>query len=108
MIFVRLYLQDGLIKRIESAGHASASEGVSIPCAGVSLVLRTAGRLINKVPAAKLDVRANKEGEFFLDVLSPERLSRDWYSGVSSYILQALEDLVRDFPDQIKLSVEEL
>jgi uncharacterized protein YsxB (DUF464 family) len=85
-------------------GHAgTAARGANVTCAGVTALLRTAGR----VCAAKGILAAGAAGEPGVMSLSVDRTADgEWLRGVTDFLLQGVRDLQREFPGDIALRVE--
>jgi uncharacterized protein YsxB (DUF464 family) len=95
---------EGLLSRFEAEGHAGkTARGTNIACAGVTTLLRTAGRIC----AARGILSAGAAGEpgdmsLFVDPAA----DGEWLRGVTDFLLQGVKDLQREFPGEIALRVE--
>jgi uncharacterized protein YsxB (DUF464 family) len=95
---------EGLLSRFVAEGHAgTTARGANIACAGVTTLLRTAGRLCaaRGILAAGA---AGEPGEMSLTVAPGA--DGEWLRGVTDFLLQGVRDLQREFPREIALRVE--
>jgi uncharacterized protein YsxB (DUF464 family) len=103
---VRVLLSaDGALRRFEAHGHAGSAAGANIPCAAVTTLLRTAGRLCIEHGIAE-GGGAEKPGEMALIVSSGAPGEQGWLRGMSDFLMRGLKDLQAEFPAEIALRVE--
>lgn len=100
MISILFLEKNGVLYGVESLGHAS-QKGFSVPCMGVSLVLRTFLRTLLEMNIP-LFYNVPREGEFYL------KIDNDAYEtplvlGASLFLQRALFDLEEEFTKDIKI-----
>lgn len=97
--------RQGSLASLESTGHAQkpGSEEASIACASVSVLLRSLGRLLERDPKIHVEGSAEAPGHFRIDVRRVTLRRRGYMRGVTESLLQGLQDVKRDFPDEIEL-----
>ena len=97
---------DRLMRRFEAEGHAGAAlRGQNIPCAAVTTLLRTAGRLCAERGLA-VSGGAGEPGEMRLILSSGATSEGEWLRGMTDFLLRGVRDLQDEFPKEIALRVE--
>lgn len=93
-----------VLQRITARGHALAGPPGGDPvCGGVSLLLRSAGRILQEADEVQVEVSAPRRGEMALRVVDyPEELE-GWLQGVSALLLRGLMDVSQEFPDSLSI-----
>ncbi len=81
--------------------------GADPVCAAVSILLRTLGRLAELEKGLDINSRAERPGDFFLDITRISSEVQERWKGVGSMALKGLSDLSRDYPEIIKLVITE-
>jgi uncharacterized protein YsxB (DUF464 family) len=96
---------DGGLLSLRASGHAAGTApGASVPCAAVSVLLRTAARVLWAAGAVGAG-GADEPGLMEL-VVSPERrVPPDWLRGVTDSLLTGLRDLEAEFPREVALRI---
>jgi uncharacterized protein YsxB (DUF464 family) len=107
MIQVKAELQDGCLVSLSSDGHASTIEGISVPCAIVSSVLKHAGLLLTNRSDIVIDGSSTGSGNLELCIRAVEKDSYDWLKGVQDLILSQLEGISQEFPGEVALNIVE-
>jgi len=108
---IRLSLRlraDGCLQGFSASGHAGAGpRGRDAVCAAVTVLLRTAARLLAAQPDLQVSGEAPAEGEMRLALEPPPEERREWVRGVTATLVTGLTDLDREFPGRLKLEVGE-
>jgi uncharacterized protein YsxB (DUF464 family) len=97
---------DLCLVQLDVNGHAEYSKtGTDIVCSAVSVLTRTAGRILLSRLEEKCDFVSNGKGSFELNVLEVPYGRREWMMGITEYLLNGLSDLEKEFPAQVKLEI---
>jgi uncharacterized protein YsxB (DUF464 family) len=109
VIRLSLRLQaDGCLRSFSATGHAGAGpRGRDVACASVTVLLRTAARLLAAQPDLEVSGEAPAEGEMRLLLEPPPEKRKEWVRGVTATLVAGLADLDREFPGRLKLEVGE-
>lgn len=105
MIHCRLEKSSGLLVALESRGHASIDTKearVSISCSVVSALIRSMGMLLEKRSDILAKVECFQPGAVSIRIVRVDEGAKDWLRGITDMLSQGLEDLERDFPDQLE------
>jgi len=87
-------------------GHADfADNGRDIVCSAVSVLVRTAGRILLSRLTNNCEYDSDGKGSFRLKVLKTTEGKREWMRGVTEFLLNGLSDLEKDFPAFVKLEI---
>ena len=87
-------------------GHADFAEsGRDIVCSAVSVLVRTAGRILLSQLNNNCEYESDGKGSFRLKVLKATEGKRDWIRGITDFLLNGLSDLEKDFPAFVKLEI---
>ncbi len=95
---------DGCLAGFEADGHAGGAAGTNLPCAAVSVLLRTAART---AAAAGLAAGggADAPGAMRLRVSRVAEGQRDWLRGVTDTLLRGLADAADEAADEIAVRI---
>ncbi len=97
---------DGCLGSFRASGHAGgAREGVSIPCAAVTTLLRTAARTLSAFDCLVLLGEADSPGEMRLEIAPDGRADPRWLQGVTDFLLRGLSDLEAEYPGEIAVHI---
>ncbi len=97
----------GLLETLTSQGHANRTTDLpSEACAGVSVLLRTAARLLSHTDGIDARGKAEEEGELRLTVSAVSDRRREWFTGVIDVLLLGLRDLIEEYPDSIQIETK--
>ena len=109
MIRLRVRLRaDGCLAGFEATGHAAAGRrGRDLVCAAVTVLLRTAARLLSDCPELGAEGASPAEGVMRLELGCAPESRRQWLRGVTDMLLMGLRDLDREHPGRLKLEVGE-
>ena len=87
-------------------GHADFAErGSDIVCSAVSILVRTAGRILLSQLKNNCEYDSDGKGSFRLEVLKTIEGKWDWIRGITEFLLNGLSDLEKDFPAFVKLEI---
>lgn len=100
MIRILLEVQEGVLRALEVEGHATRRGSLSIPCAGVSILARTAARLLEERLGGLLEGEASEEGSLWIRIPFVAA-DREWLEGVTAFLKKGFEDLAREYPEDI-------
>ncbi len=99
---------DGCLAGFAATGHAGAGpKGRDLACAAVTVLLRTAARLLSAQPDLRVSGQTPTEGVMRLALEPPPEARREWVRGVTATLVAGLADLDREFPGRLKLEVGE-
>ena len=95
---------DGNIGSVSVSGHALGMEkGGNIVCAAVTVLVRTAARLLEETPGVKVSGGPGGRGEFELRIDEAEKRKGGYVKAVGDYLLKGIKDLRDEFPDDCTL-----
>jgi len=87
-------------------GHAGyGKRGYDIVCSAVTVLSRTAGRILISRLKDNCTFESGEKGSFKLEVLKVDEGKREWMEGITEFLLNGLSDLVREYPACIKLEI---
>ena len=90
------------------AGHSgTARRGADLVCAAVSVLFRTAARLLQLQPDIEVRGRASQRGRMELTVSRLPVQKRGWLAGLTDFLVRGAEDLREENPAAIELRVIE-
>ena len=102
---VNLY-RDGSLKGFQASGHAgSGKKGEDIVCAAVTILLRTAARLISMEKGLETRGEALGPGRMTFFLISIPAEYREWVRGITDFLLGGMLDLKDEFPDYITIDI---
>lgn len=91
---------------VRVSGHSQTdSGGMSVACAAVSALVRTAGRLIEADSTISSRGGAESTGELLLDIEYSDQ-HRKWLRGVTDFLVIGLKDVERDYPQECRVELE--
>ena len=107
MIQVQIEIdQRRCLQLIRAQGHAGAGRpGRDIVCAAVSTLLRTTARVLYQHPGIVAESDAPDRGRLTLAIGNSHQRANDYLRGVSDLLLCGLQDIARDYPDKINLTI---
>lgn len=89
-------------------GHGLAGRyGQDISCAAATSLLRTCARLLAAQPELEVEAEAPHPGEMYLLLRKPPKAFVDWIRGTTDYMLCGLKDLKTEYPDNLKLEIND-
>jgi uncharacterized protein YsxB (DUF464 family) len=108
MIKAKLVLEQGLLRSCQISGHAGAGpKGGDIVCAAVSVLARTAFKVLSERKDLRILGGNPERGEFWLEVSSPGTETKDFLAGVGTFLEEGLLSVSKEYPDFCMVSVEE-
>ncbi len=88
------------------SGHSgSADLGRDIICSAVSVLTRTAGRMLLAELQNNCAATAGKRGSFRLNIYQIPDGRREWMRGITEFLLNGLSDLEKEYPAFVKLEI---
>ena len=105
MIVVTVVIGDKeIIERVSVSGHAFGLEkGGNIVCAAVTILLRTAARLLENISGVEVSGGPAERGEYELRIGHVDISRRCYVKTVGEFLLQGIKDLGTEFPDDCML-----
>jgi uncharacterized protein YsxB (DUF464 family) len=92
--------------RLDVTGHADFSKtGEDIVCSAVSILIRTAGRVLLSRFGKQCCVALDEKGSFKLEVLKISDGRREWMKGITEFLLNGLSDLEKDYSAFVNLEI---
>jgi len=107
MIRARLSLDEaGCIVGFGASGHSGiAPRGVDIACAAFSVLARTAYRSLQGLEGIELRGKAEERGQLDFEVRrQPGDIGKA--RGIAEFLAIGLDDLARDYPDALSITIE--
>jgi len=90
------------------SGHAgSAPRGEDLVCAAVTVLFRTAARVLQLQPEIRIRGNASDSGRMELHVESAPPEKRQWLTGLTDFLIRGSRDLQEENPKAVALSVIE-
>ncbi len=107
MITAKAVVDAGIcLKRLDIDGHSEYAEaGEDIICSAVSILTRTAGRILLSHLKNNCESVSGERGSFKLTVSKIPEGKREWMKGITEFLLNGLSDLERDYSAFIKLEI---
>jgi uncharacterized protein YsxB (DUF464 family) len=106
VIEIKLALDEaGLLRSCGIQGHAGAGKrGVDVVCAAVSVLIRTALRVLADKPGLTVRGEAPVRGSLWMEVdYTPE--GRDFLSTVGLFLTQGLKSVAEDYPGFCEMNI---
>jgi uncharacterized protein YsxB (DUF464 family) len=105
MIEISIRLKDDLLRSCFIKGHAEvAPKGKDIVCAAVSILAKTTWQVLSVRKGVTVLGKAAKRGEFSLEVTACER-QEFFLAGISAFLMEGLESVVREYPENCKITI---
>ncbi|MBN1686419.1 MAG: ribosomal-processing cysteine protease Prp [Spirochaetales bacterium] len=96
----------GKMESVTVDGHAlGLRRGGNIVCAAVTILVRTAARLLEADPDVRVSGGPGERGEFTLFVDSAGQDKNALVKTVGDFLVQGLKDLQAEFPDDCTLEI---
>ncbi|MDR1098870.1 MAG: ribosomal-processing cysteine protease Prp [Treponema sp.] len=106
MIEIKLALDEaGLLRSCSVQGHAGAGKrGTDVVCAAVSVLIRTALRVLADKPGLTVRGEAPARGSLWMEAAyTPE--GRDFLSTTGLFLTQGLKSIAEDYPGFCKMNI---
>ena len=98
------YRSNGLLQSVRASGHAGDdAAGRNVACAAAMALLRTAGALLYEAGTAGGSAR--RPGSLRFTVAVPAGADASWLRGVSDFLLRGLQDLQKEHPSAVAVTV---
>ena len=111
MIKAELVLEGGLFRACRITGHANAGKkGSDIVCAAVSVLARTAYKVLSAKKGIAVQGDSPERGEFWMEAActaSNDIESREFLAGVGAFLEEGLLSVSNEYPENCRLSIEE-
>jgi uncharacterized protein YsxB (DUF464 family) len=108
MIKADLVMEHGLLKSCRISGHAGAGpKGSDIVCAAVSVLARTAYKILSGRKDFSVQGGNPERGEFLVNVTALTTESERFLTGVGTFLEEGLLSVSREYPDFCMVSVVE-
>jgi uncharacterized protein YsxB (DUF464 family) len=113
VITVQLRLDGrGCLKNLVAAGHSLAlsestlaSDGTNLPCAAVSVLVRTAARVVGTEGRIDAEGKAGERGRLDLIIEKyPDELA-GWLRGVTDTLVRGLSDVSAEYPGEVAIDI---
>ena len=96
----------GLMRSVSVTGHAlGLRKDGNIVCAAVTILIRTAARLLEAEPGVRVTGGPGARGEFKLLIESVDEGKFELVKNVGDYFLRGVRDLQAEFPDDCAVQV---
>lgn len=107
MLRIRVRLESsGLLAEVDAEGHAGfARRGRDIVCAAATLLLRTVARTFEGDSGYIVEGSAESRGRLHFSVRPATGTDTDWGKGVTEMFVKGIDDLSREFPKHIELTI---
>jgi uncharacterized protein YsxB (DUF464 family) len=106
LIEIRLTLDDaGLLRGCDIQGHGGAGKaGADVVCAAVSVLIRTALRVLADKPGISIRGEAPERGALWMEAdYTPE--GKDVLSTAGLFLTRGLESVAADYPGHCKMTI---
>jgi uncharacterized protein len=91
---------------LDVSGHADFSKpGEDIVCSAVSVLTRTAGRILLSRIGECCHTASDEKGSFKLIVSKIPDGRREWMKGITEFLLNGLSDLEKDYSAFVNLEI---
>ncbi len=97
----------GVFKSCRITGHADAGpKGSDIVCAAVSVLSRTALKLLSTKEGVRIHSKAPKRGELWFEV-EPTEETTPYITIVAAYLIEGIRSVAAEYPDNCTLILRE-
>ena len=97
--------ESGILRSCNAAGHAGAGEsGTDIVCAAVSVLLRSAVRVLSNREGITINSEAPETGRLRLET-EYTAAGRDFLSAAGEFLITGLRSVAEEFPGNCKLQI---
>ena len=107
MITITMVLDEsGLLKSCDIRGHAGAGKrGTNIVCAAVSVLARTALKVLNDKEGIIVRGKAEQRGTLFLETEARDSEDKDYLEAVGTYLIEGLTSVAEEFPQYCSITI---
>ena len=108
MIRAELVREQGLLKSCFISGHAGAGpKGDDIVCAAVSVLARTAFKVLSEKSDIMIHGENPERGKFWMEIGARSTESEYFLAAVGIFLEEGLLSVSREFPNFCTVSIEE-
>ena len=108
MVNAKLVLEQGLLKSCRISGHAGAGpKGGDIVCAAVSVLARTAFKVLSERKGITVQGGNPERGEFWMEIIALGIENREFLNGVGTYLEEGLLSVSKEYPSFCFVNLEE-
>jgi len=106
LIDIEAVLDDnGVLRSCKAGGHAGAGKtGADIVCAAVSVLTRTAVRVLSDMKGVTVRYEAPEPGFLFLEAEYSEE-GRDFLFAAGTFLIEGLASVAEEYPDNCRLTI---
>ncbi len=98
---------EGCLAELKAGGHALAGDkGQDIVCAAVTVLLRTAAKLLTLTGGLRVQAEAPEPGKMAISVQRSPGQRTAWLTGLTEFLVSGLMDLEAEYPDRVSVSTE--
>ena len=106
MIRAELVLERGFLKHCRISGHAGAGpKGSDIVCAAVSVLARTAFKVLSGRKDIKIQGGNPERGEFWMEIISLDTEAEAFMAGVGAFLKEGLDSVSNEYPEFCTVNV---
>jgi len=97
--------ENGVLRSCKAGGHAGAGKtGSDIVCAAVSVLMRTAVRVLSDRPGVAVRYEAPEPGLLFLEAEYTAE-GKDFLFAAGVYLIEGLASVAEEYPRNCKLTI---
>ncbi len=97
---------DGLLRKLQVEGHANlGGKGNDIVCSAVTSLVRTAARLIERLPGTDVSGGADSPGEFRFSVERVSERREEYLRAIGDFIVLGLKDIESEYPGRCGIEI---
>lgn len=97
----------GCLAGFTASGHAGAGrKGEDLVCAAVTVLLRTAAKVLAGEPGLRAVGGSPEPGVMSLALEPPPESKREWVRGITDTLLRGLSDLDAEYPGRLRLEID--
>ena len=96
--------ENGILRSCKASGHAGAGKtGSDIVCAAVSVLMRTAVRVLSNRKGVTVRYEVPEPGLLFLE--ADYTSGRDFLSAVGVFLIEGIASVVEEYPNNCRLTI---
>jgi len=100
VIKAELDTEGGFLRSCRIQGHAGAGpKGGDIVCAAVSVLARTAFKVLSERKGIIVQGGNPERGEFWMEITAPDAESKGFLAGVGAFLEEGLVSVSKEYPD---------
>jgi len=107
MITIKVVLDEsGLLKSCDIRGHGGAGkQGSDIVCSAVSVLARTALKVLSVREGIAVQSSAPQRGEFSLETAAESREARDFLAAAGTFLIEGLHSVAGEYPKNCIITI---